>query len=123
VYFKEEGQTDRTEDLDFKCSHNAMFSKCSFYVLGIKYVLFMQTHTHSHSTFNVSLKINVKTTAEQTEWLQFLAKEWVYNICHNDELQFTWHKTINMTRGGKYALSSNYTPTREKKKKNKNHLS
>jgi hypothetical protein len=70
VYFKEEGQTDSTEDTDFECSHNAGFSKCSFHVLGIKHLLCTQTHTLSHSTFNTSLKIPVKTTAvaEQTEY-------------------------------------------------------
>jgi hypothetical protein len=70
VYFKEEGQTDSTEDIDFQCSQDAVFSKCSFHVLGIKHMLFMETHTHSHSTFNTSLKILVKATAvaEQTEY-------------------------------------------------------
>jgi hypothetical protein len=86
VYFKEEGQTNSTEDIDFKCSHDAGFSKCSFHVLGIKHFIFMQTRTLSHSIFNTRLKISVKTAvAKQTEYPelpQFLIKEWVYNFCH-----------------------------------------
>jgi hypothetical protein len=35
VYFKEEDQTDSTDDIDFQCSHDAVFSKCSFHVLYI----------------------------------------------------------------------------------------
>jgi hypothetical protein len=63
VYFKEEGQTDSTEDTDLQCSHDAVFSKCSLHVLGIKHLLFMQTHILSHSTFNTSQKTLVKTRA------------------------------------------------------------
>jgi hypothetical protein len=50
---------------------------------------------------------------------QFLIKEWVCNFCHNDEMEFSLHKTINITRAGKHALIQVTLPQGKTKEKTK----